>query len=247
MTILDTVVDDPNGVTTEEICRRLDRSPQELGDEFEALLESGQLEGFAGLWFTKAGLRDGCERFLAALETLLAAPSARPNVAIRDVLTQSQLRWSGKSLDRILHRMERESRLKRVGFQVRAERHRTTIAPRQRQLLDRAIAELDRNGFEGATPSGMARALGIPPQAAQAILVLGLETGEVRELDEQVYYGSAQLKAVEQKLRDHFGSRPFRPAEFREATGTTRRFAEPLLRYFDEDRLTIDESGRRFT
>src|SRR6185312_9717311 len=65
--ILIILSDTPTGVKTEEICRRLGKTPQALGSVFEALREKEAIHGFAGTWLAQAGYEELKDMLLRAL------------------------------------------------------------------------------------------------------------------------------------------------------------------------------------
>jgi selenocysteine-specific elongation factor len=92
------------------------------------------------------------------------------------------------------------------------------------------------SGASAPSPSDLAAAIGVPVQAVDEMIRLGLETGALIRVDDGIYYPPAVLDSLREQLRA-FG-KPFTVAQFRDATGSSRKFALPLLQYFDETRFT---------
>lgn len=236
---------DRAGVSTDEVCRVLGKTPQALGKAFEALASEGRVRGFAGLWMRT-------EIFESAVDTLLAtlaqAHEKQPTQAYlpRERVSESSgLRWSGKPLDRILSTLASEGRIAVSGTGIRHPEFQLKLSERQRQLLDRVKVVLVAEPVNVPGPNELARALSVPPQAVEEILRLGVEAGELVRIDEGMFYTHEQLAGVKDKVVEVSQGKPFSAAQFRDAVGTTRKYAIPLLEYMDRIRFTTRVGDQR--
>lgn len=231
--IIELVGNDPNGVTTSAICKRLGVNAQQLGDVFESLLETDQLLGFAGLWMSHKAYEDGAAQFLAALHDFHSRKPTAPGHPIESVLKRAKLNWSGKALDRILAKGAADALWLQSGDQVRARDFVVTLTARQRDLLDRVKVALELNPIEVPYLSDLAKLVPAPIQAVREILKLGIDSREIVRVADEIYYTKSQLDGVYNLVKASVGTRPFSPARMREALGVSRRYANPLLEYFD--------------
>jgi len=243
--ILAVLVDHPNGVTTEEICRILGKSQQALGSAFERLLKQSQVRGFAGLWFTTATFDAAWERFTAVLTGLHEKNPAVANVPRERVVQTSGLAWNGKPLDRILATMAQEGRVILSGTNVRSPNFRVQLSDRQRQFLDRILAALTADPVNTPSPHRLSEILPAPIQAVEETLRLGVQAGEVVSIGEGVFYTRKQLDDLKRRTRELMGTRAFPAAALRDALGTTRKYIIPLLEYFDSIRFTTRVGDNR--
>jgi selenocysteine-specific elongation factor len=60
-----------------------------------------------------------------------------------------------------------------------------------------------------------------------------------------VFYTPKQLVNIQQKLKTWYGSAPFAMTDFRDKLGTTRKYAVPLLDYFDSIGFTRGNNNQR--
>jgi selenocysteine-specific elongation factor len=226
------------GMPTEQVCRVLGHTPQALGDVFESLTKQGRALGFAGLWLTAEAFAESSQRFLAALAKIHAE---QPMIAMHSrekVVQEAKLPWSGKPLDRIVAALVSEGRLTSNGTLVKDPQFNVTLTGRQREFLDRIIEELDRAGVNVPGTRELAEAINAPTQAIDEILRLGCEAGELVRVAEGIYYPKRQIDKFKQLILDVSKGKPFNAAQFRDSVGTTRKFAIPLLEYFDSIRFT---------
>jgi selenocysteine-specific elongation factor len=234
------------GAPTEEVCVALGRTNQALGETFERLRTEGRLLGFAGLWFTPETFAACAARLLGALQALHEAEPARA-MHPRDMAVQrAGLGWSGKPLDRAIGFLASEGRLRASGTEIASAEFRVRLNPRQRELLDRAIAVLDAAGANVPGAAELAQALGTPPQAAEEIVRVGLQAGELVIVADGIVYSLAGLEALREIARRLGSEGPFLAAAFRDAAGTSRRYAIPLLEHFDRTGLTARMGDLRY-
>lgn len=231
--IVELVGDDPNGVTTEKICRRLGHSPQDLGDTFEELAKAGKIRGFAGLWIAPEAYAEGCRRFLAALADCHAKTPNQTGIPRERVAHVAGLTWAGKTLDRVVADLAVQKLISANGTQIRDLTFQPQLATRQREFLDRVIEVLEREPVNVSTPPEIARIVVAPAQAVSEILVVGVKAGELVKLADQMFYTPRQLEAMKTKLAEAVGMRPFSVGEARDGLGSSRKYIIPILEHFD--------------
>ncbi len=243
--ILQIVGDRESGLPTEEICRLLGRAPQALGDVFAGLLAQGKLLSFAGLWMSPDGFGAGSARFLAALDRLHEKNPTQASVARERVVQEAVLVWAGKPLDRIVSYLAAEGKIDISGTAVRSASFRVQLSPRQREFLDRVVRVLESEPVNTPPPHEIARAVVAPPQAVEEVLKLGIQAGEVAQIGDGIFYTPSQIESLKRQVSEVAGGKPFAASAVRDALGTTRRYAIPLLEYFDSIRFTTRVGDQR--
>lgn len=232
-----------NGISTESLCRTLKRSPQQLGDSFEMLKESGKAVGFAGHWFETSSFEEFESRILAQLR---AAEQKNPNAWVNwsDILPEG---FSEKTQDRIFGRWQKEHKIRLFGRSAKSATGELVLNTKQQTLLTRVEEFLMEKGWEVPSPRSVGRALRVPEEAIQHILALGIEEGSMIQLEDDLVVPAKLLAIVEGKLKGHFSAKPFTAAEARDALESNRRVINPILRYWDAKGITIkNESQRTF-
>lgn len=243
--ILETLGRSSDGMPTDEVCRRLGRTPQALGDVFEQMMKSGRVRGFAGLWFSREGFEEATARFLEGLDFLHKRQPGLAVIPREKVVQAAKLPWAGKPLDKIIAELAAMNLITVSGTSVRDAKFRPELPPRQRQLLDRALQALvaERVNVPGA--HDIAKAIAVPAPAVEEILKVGVQAGEIVQIAEGVYYTPDQIAGIKDLMRELVGDQPFAAGELRDAMGTTRKYMIPLLEYFDAQRFTIRVGDRR--
>ncbi len=237
--------DDPNGVATEEICRRLGKTPQVLGPVFEKLLEGEKLQGYAGQWFSKEGFSEGTRRLLAALEELHQANPRVATLPREKVVNHAKLTWVGKPLDRIVAHLAQLGVIRADGTAIKSAQFQVELTEKQAVFLARVKESLEAQGVNVPSVNDLAKAVPAPVQAVDEILRLGIEAGEIVRVGDGLYYTRTQIDGLAEELRQAFKGKPFAASEFRDRFGTSRKYTIPLLEYFDSRRVTLRQGDLR--
>jgi selenocysteine-specific elongation factor len=243
--VLQVIGDDPNGRPTEDVCRILGRSPQQLGPVFERLRESGALLGFAGQWIKSEAFEAGVSKFLEALGSLHEQSPTTAFVPREKAVSLAGLKWAGKPLDRMLSLLAQRELVAVQGVTIRQFGFRVQLTPRQRELLDRVLTTMDSAGVNVPPVVELAKQVPAPPQAVEEILKIGVQAGEVVALGEGIYYGARQLERIQKTVADAAAGKPFTASAMRDVLGTTRKYIIPLLEHMDSIRFTLRQGDQR--
>jgi selenocysteine-specific elongation factor len=226
----------PGGVPTERICEAVGSSPPALGDRFEALRGSGELLGFAGMWITDADYPAIADRLRQAALRLHESSPREPAVAKRDLNRASGLSWDAKAFDRLCSRLDADGLLVVHGSGVRHPDFEIKLSDKQRDLLSRTLDAMRAGGATAPDAAAIGAALAVPPQAVEEMWRLGVAADSIVKVGDGLYYTRDTLDDIHALMRT-LGER-FTVAMFRDATGSSRKFALPLLQWFDEARVT---------
>jgi selenocysteine-specific elongation factor len=131
----------------------------------------------------------------------------------------------------VLSMWEGEGLLVRDGAVVRSPGHGSALSGDERSLADRVLSELRR---QGGSPSPFAEA-GLTYELAKALE----RTGEVVLVSPVIAYPADTWADVERKVVDLISSNgPATVAQVRDAVGTSRKYAVPLLEKLDATGVT---------
>lgn len=243
--ILDAVGDSPDGRGTAAILKTLGKTPQQLGDAFEALRREGRLFGFAGQWIKPKAFDEGVDRLIAALEGLHVKAPAQPSHPAAKAVHAARLGWSGKPLDRILARLVEKGAIAMRDDEIRRPGFRVKLGDRQRALLDRIVEILEAGDTNPPNAYEIGKRLPAPLPAVHEILQLGEDVGEIASLADDVLFTSRSLSVLRERIRNGTEGRPFTLGEMRDSLGTSRRVAVALLERFDAEGFTERKGDAR--
>ncbi|MGI8923573.1 MAG: selenocysteine-specific translation elongation factor [Fimbriimonadales bacterium] len=226
----------PTGTETETICEAMGQSPQALGVAFESLKQAGKALGFAGRWLDARQYREFVERIRAATMTLHGQNPQAAAVSKNRVMTESGIDWQPKAFDRLTSKMAEDGQIELHGGDLKHPDYKISLSEKQAALLDRTLSAMKSHGAVAPSVEDLALEVGAPPQAVSEMVRLGVETKQIIKVEESLFYPVETLDELKTKLRSL--GKAFTVAEFRDVTGSSRKYALPILQYFDEKKIT---------
>ncbi|HUW99852.1 MAG TPA: selenocysteine-specific translation elongation factor [Phycisphaerae bacterium] len=183
-------------------------------------------------------------RLRGALEAFHLANPRRAGVAPADLLKEVGL--SPAVFDQALERLVAEKAAVRSVAVIALAGRGSRVSAEDQALSDRIEALLREGGLAPAGPTEMVEALHAPADRVAAMLRLLADEGRVVQLNDKVVMYRDAVEAARRAVLDLFArKRGFETTEFRDALGVSRKFAVPLLDYFDTVRLTVRTGSRR--
>jgi selenocysteine-specific elongation factor len=193
--------------------------------------------------------RDANDRLRTATLGLLEAFHAEH--PLRGGISREELRSRAgnaqeKVFAQLLGTLEAEGVVRSEKDQVRLASHSIRLSPEQQRVVDGVEAEFRR-------------ALAAPPGVEEALAKLGVKGTEKHELfqllladrklirvRESLYFHAAALQEIQDKLVAHLKvKKELGPADMKDLFGVSRKYAIPLMEYFDAQRVTVRQGERR--
>jgi selenocysteine-specific elongation factor len=217
-------------------------------EDLEALTGSRSARPDVGGWVLRDGVLDaavaGVERYLADVHRARPREAGATLAGARGALAASIRGLTGRPdpdlVDALLDRLEREGRVARSGGAVRLPSHTGEVHPDD-PLVRRLLAEVDApNPAQPPTiPDLIAR--GVPRDVIEAAARSGL----VVRVSPALVFAPSLVERAE-RIVTGSGGGGITVSAFREALGTSRKYALPLLEWFDQRGLTRREGDLRF-
>ncbi len=226
----------PLGVETQAVCEALGETQQSLGDAFEELRSSERALGFGGIWLAAEHEEALAQRVTEALRSYHEANPTSSAAPKTELLRATGLRWNPKAFDRFMQRLDEKGKVVLQGEGVRLPDFRVRLSDKQAQLLQRVLEVMEGRGAAAPSAKEIADELHVPPQAVEEMVRLGLAAGKIIKVDEGLFYSAKTIEELMEKARS-IGPK-FTAAAFRDATGSSRKYAIPILEYFDSIRFT---------
>jgi len=202
-------------------------------------LPGGRIIHREALLATTARLQGTLEAFHQAN----AMKPGMPREELRGVLGREA---DPRAFASLLQRLQRDGVLVADSTMVRAATFTVQLNPRQKALLDRIHACFRQAGFAPPTVEEAAATVGAPPEAVASLLQVAADRGEFVRVGEGVYYPAQTLEDAMRRVREEIErSGSITAAAFRDATGTSRKYAVPLLEYLDSIGFTVRRGDAR--
>jgi selenocysteine-specific elongation factor len=152
----------------------------------------------------------------------------------------------------VLTQLEREGKIAAEREIVRAASHSLELSAEEKALRDRlekiyAEARLEVPTLDAALDLA-ARGTPFDRQRARKIFQLFLNAGEIIKVTEDFYFRREALDDLARKLKDFAAATPDRLIDvprFKTIAGISRKYAIPLLEYFDREKMTRRAGDKR--
>jgi selenocysteine-specific elongation factor len=120
------------------------------------------------------------------------------------------------------------------------------LSGKDKDAQERLASLLDNAGLQPPRVDELSGLIEEPPPRAQALLKALAHAGRAARISEDLWFGALPLADLRKKLVAHLAERGSVDAQsFKELTGLTRKFAIPLLEYFDREKVTLRIGDKR--
>ena len=218
--------------------------PQAQG-ALEALQADGSVrEVTPGQFAHRQSVAGAAEAILAAAEEFHDANPMR--LGVEQAQLFAQLDSPRALLDAALGDLLGEGKVRRHGAVLALADRTADISPQDRRLLEGVEGALRDGHLAPPGPADLADSLGEPLSRVEKAIDLLTDAATAVRLDRKVVMHRDAVEAAKKVVVDLFAkSGSFETVQFRDALGVSRKFAVPLLDYFDTIRLTVRSGSRR--
>ncbi len=229
--------------------RRLDKVLQTLSGKGRIFCFDREEKGYVAA----ATVDDLCSRCLEVAEAFHAREPLKPGMARGTLMSggSGSRKWNQgippKLAFFIVERLLRSGRLVSEGDVIRTAGHTVSLASDQAGLHD-AILKLYADGsFTPPTLKEVLEACKTDAKAALPVYRLLCAEGELIKIKEDLYYHAPIVRELKSRMEAWFVDHDdLDPAGFKELSGgLSRKYAIPLLEYFDRERVTIRVGDKR--
>jgi len=123
---------------------------------------------------------------------------------------------------------------------IRLSEHRLELSPAEEQLRERFLGRLREAGAHPPELSEIIREVSSDQQVLDKLVRLLVRQGELVRVRDGLYYPADTFREIQEKLVAYLqDGNTVEVGKFKEIFGITRKWAIPLLEYFDASRVTL--------
>ena len=146
----------------------------------------------------------------------------------------------------LLTALEAEGAVRSERDQVRLASHAIRLSPEQQRVVDGVEAEFRRAGPAPPSPEEALGRSGVKGTEKHELFQLLVADGRLVRVKESLYFHAGALHDIQAKLVAHLRQqREIGPADMKDLLGVSRKYAIPLMEYFDAQRVTVRQGERR--
>jgi len=231
-------------ISPAELARRTQIQPRRVDDVLAALRDEGTVLNAGAAVVHRDVVGDVAARITERLDAFHEANPMRLGMEAADIAREvgGGRGVAGLALDGLIA----EGKVERHGSVVALAGRGARVSAEDARLREQVESALREAGLTPPPPEAVAESLSADADRVAALIRLLGDEGTLVRLDEGlVMHRDAVEKAKRVVLELFAKSGGFSTVEFRDALGTSRKFAVPLLDYFDTVRLTVRSGSRR--
>jgi len=124
--------------------------------------------------------------------------------------------------------------------------HKIQVSNEQKNLMEKIVSHYFEEGFTTSNPDQVSEKLALSVQKVNEIISILLEKGDLIKIDEGIFIHRNRILEAQEKLISFFNNhKTLTVGEFRQILNTSRKYAVPLLNYFDSLGLTVRQHDVR--
>ena len=146
--------------------------------------------------------------------------------------------WDRKAAEVFLDSLLRQGALESHGKVISLPGGKATVTEEQVHLIDQIVKMIEHHAFSPPTLSELSAELSLDRQMLSDLIAIAEKQGGVCRVSPELYFSPGAIKQIEKSLRESIRPEGITVSEFRTLIGTTRKYALPLLEYFDRMKIT---------
>jgi selenocysteine-specific elongation factor len=234
------------GVRFAALSGRVPFGPERLRGLLEGLQGSGRVLVVDRDWFLHP---ESFTRLRAlavqALETFHRASPLKPG------MSREELRGRAGGADErvfaaLLGTLEVEGVVKSERDKVRLAAHEVRLSAEQQRVVDRLEEEFLRAGAAPPSPEEALAHAGLKGDEEHELFQVLVQAGKLLRVKESLFFHAQALDTIQEKLVARLRERKeIGPGDIKDLLGISRKYAIPLLEFFDARRVTVRVGERR--
>ncbi len=237
----------PYGTLETDARKALGLGEPEMGEALAAMVQRGQIVPLSGGWLFHAAvfnsLQDRAVQALTAFHTSNPLKQGMPREELRLALGRN---LSPKAYGALVAQWQEEAKIEVDQALLRLANFEVQLNPKQQALLDRLVALFAECGVNSPDMDDISPQLGVHPDVVQPILRVALDRGDIVRIGEGLYWASATVEKAKQTVSEFIRANGgITVSQFRDETGSTRKYAVPAMEYLDSIGFTVRRGDER--
>ena len=148
--------------------------------------------------------------------------------------------------DYLLMSLSNQSIIKNINDRWSLYRFSIKLSDNENKLLQALIIILEKEGFTSSRYNELAKKLKATNEQVLILLNIAEQNGDLLRLDGSLMFTRTNFLLLKEKVLDFFDSKTeLSVVEFKELAKTSRKYAVPLLEYFDKQKITYRDGNVR--
>jgi len=224
-----------------ELSRRTGQDEKDLKSELTLLIDDDKIVELKDQgYISTLGLGSIEEKIVNTLSSYHRQYPLRPGYPREDIRSRFFKQFNPKTFTLVLKHLEdggsitsRNNQLMLAGFQAQPGGKEQAIIGQIMQLMTEQL-------FTPPSPEEIKNTLGLKEPEFTELLSYLLERGDLVRINQEIVFAVLALKEGQERLRRYFeNEKELSLATARDLLGTSRKYALPLIEYYDRIRFTV--------
>ena len=187
-----------------------------------------------------------CDQAVAFLENFHAQNPMRPGISRGELASAWGKELSPKLFHVILERLNKQERIVSEQELLHLPGHKVSLASDQDTLRKKLIGLYEKGGLTPPTLKVVLDTLDVTSKDIQPMMRHMVDEKRLIKINEDLYFDSLAIEGLKNTLTDFFATKDeLAPADFKDLTGLSRKFAIPLLEFMDKEKFTVRVGNAR--
>jgi len=239
----------PAGLSFAEMLMRSNLSPSKLKPVVGSLTSGGRILLYdpERQRYIHSGVAADLKRFVAEfLEEFHRQNPLQPGAVKEELKSKLPPQVDLRLFNYLLSALISEKKIVAEKETLRLASHKISLKEEERELHRKMTALYRRGGLQPPTVKEVAAELQVSENELRPVLQLLTKEGALIKVKEDLYFSRAALEDLEQRTLAFLQqNKELTPVQFKEISQVSRKFAIPLLEYFDGKKLTMRVGDKR--
>ena len=245
------IVDDRglDGIGLRELVSLAGRAPKAVRKNLEELRDAGRVRFLSENPLTampEDAYRSACSGVLSAVDAFHKKNPLAGGISREALHASAVAKAPPLVFQSILDGLIRSKKLETSNEIVHVHGRRATLSSGEERVRDILREGFRKYGLEVPPADEVVRKLQMDPGSVRGVLQFMIRDGSLKKINEELVVERSVMDGVIDRLRELRKTNPnLGVGEFKELTGVTRKYAIPMLEYFDRIRVTRRNGNSR--
>ena len=237
------------GITQKDVLRRICAPKKEIEKVWKSLLQSKTLVEVnpeTRHAFHKKILVNQEQRLKTLLQDFHTNHPLKPGLPMEEARQRLGRGVPEVIFKYLINEMKAKGDIAVSGMIIHQSRHKASLKAEQVKLRNEIAGALRSHGLTPPTVREFAARLSVSSEEIKNLLDLLVTEEELIRVKDDLYFLKEQIVELKQKLVSFLEkNKELTPGDFKEISGVTRKYAIPLLEYFDREKVTMRKGDVR--
>ncbi|NLW90075.1 MAG: selenocysteine-specific translation elongation factor [Syntrophomonadaceae bacterium] len=228
-------------LTAGELARRTGQEEKDLKDDLALLMDDEKIVELKDQgYISTLGLGSIEEKIVNTLTAYHKQYPLRPGYPREDIRSRSFKQFNPKTFTLVLKQLEDGGSITSRNNALMLAGYQPMPGDREQAVISGIMKQMSEQLFTPPSPEEMKTALGLKEPEFTEIVSYLLERGDLIRINQEIVFAAAAIEEGKERLARYFEKeRELSLATARDLLGTSRKYALPLIEYYDRVRFTV--------